>query len=82
MAAPSLEEVYLWMTAAMGEAGLDPLQGDTDTSTVPRSDHGRFARAELTFRPSGGGCGRRHLESRSGSTTYTALGATSDATAR
>ena len=46
MAAPSLEEVYLWMTAAMGEAGLDPLQRGTDTSTVPRSGYGRFARAE------------------------------------
>ena len=46
MAAPSLEEVYLWMTAAMEEAGLDPLQRGTDTSTVPRSGYGRFARAE------------------------------------
>ena len=46
MAAPFLEEVYLWMTAVMGEAGLDPLQRGMDTSTVPRSGYGRFARAE------------------------------------
>ena len=45
VAAGSLEEAYLWMTAAVGEAGLDLPQGETVTSTGPYSGHGRFPQA-------------------------------------
>ena len=45
MAAGSLEEAYLWMTAAVGEAGWDPPQGETGTSTGPYSGHGCFLQA-------------------------------------
>ena len=42
VAAGSLEEAYLWMTAAVREAGWDPPQGETG----PYSGHRRFPQAE------------------------------------
>ena len=46
VAAGSLEEAYLWMTAAAGEMGWDPPQGEAGTNTGPHSDRGRFPQAE------------------------------------
>ena len=46
VAAGSLEEAYLWMTAAAGKTGWDLTQGEAGTNTGPHSDRGRLPQAE------------------------------------
>ena len=45
VAAGSLEEAYLWMTAAVREANWDPLQGEADASTGQYSGRSHLPQA-------------------------------------
>ena len=45
VAAGSLEEAYLWMTAAVRETSWDPLQGEADAGTGPYSGRSHLPQA-------------------------------------